>query len=118
MSKKNIVIAVLALLLVAGVAYIINQNNTDRPYSVVYMSTGEVYVGELSTFPDFKLKNGYILQVAKDAKDPNKSSFQLQPVRDALWSPEYMNLIKENIIFYGPLTANSRIAETLAAQKK
>jgi hypothetical protein len=118
MSKKNIILAVLGVLVVAGVAYGINKASKEKEYSVVYMSTGEVYVGKLRTFPDLRLENGYVLQVTKDEKDPNKNNFQLQPVKDALWAPKRMHLIKDNVIFYGPLMSNSKIAETLAAQKK
>ena len=117
LSKKNIVI-VGVVLVVLGIGFMIYKNNKDVNYSVVYMTTGEVYVGKLSTFPDLELKNGYILQVKKDATDSTKNTFQLQPISEALWAPQSMHLIKDNVVFYGPLMSDSKIAETLAKQAR
>ena len=118
MSKKNIVILVIAVLVVVGISFLIYKNNKEQGYSVVYLSTGEGYVGKLTTIPDLQLENGYILQVIKDEKDPTKSNFQLQPIKDALWAPKTLHLVKDNVVFYGPLMSNSKIAETLAGQGK
>jgi len=116
MSKKNIAIVVAALVVVAGVGFLINKNLKNNGYSVVYLSTGEVYVGKLTTFPDLQLKDSYILQVTKDVTDPTKNNFQLQPIKDALWAPKSLHLIKDNVVFYGPLMSNSKIAETIATK--
>lgn len=118
MNKKNIMIAVAVVVIVIGVGFWMNKVNTVKGYSVVYMTTGEVYVGDLKTFPELELKNAYILQVVKDEKDPAKSNFQLKPINEALWAPESMHLIKDNVAFYGTLLSDSKIAETLAAQAK
>lgn len=119
MSKKNITIVVGLVLIIAVVGVLkykrIRESNV---YSVVYMTTGEVYAGKLTTFPDFNLRDGYILQVVKDQTDQNKSNFQLQPVNEALWAPKSMHLIKDNIVFYGQLSPTSKIAETIAGQGK
>lgn len=117
MSKKHLIIMVVSVLALVGVALLINKISKWNAYSVVYLATGEVYVGQLSTFPDFELKNAHILQVTKDAADPAKNSFQITPVRDALWAPESLHLIEKNIIFYGLLQKTSRIAEAIAAKK-
>ncbi len=118
MSKKNIVIAVVAVLVVLGVAFLINRKNKETGYSVVYLTTGEVYVGKLTTFPDLQLKNGYILQVTKDATDPTKNNFQLQSIDQALWAPKTLHLMKDNVVFYGPILPTSKIAQTLAEKVK
>lgn len=94
------------------------KNNKANIYSVVYLKTGEVYVGKLTRFPDLQLKDSYILQVIKDTTDPDKSNFQLQPIGEVIWAPQKLHLIKDNVVFYGPLMSNSKIAETIAAQKK
>lgn len=118
MSKKNIVIVVVVILVVVGAAFWINKTKGETDYSVVYLTTGEVYVGKLTTFPDLQLKDSYILQVTKDETDPNKNNFQLQPVSEALWAPKTIHFIKDNVVFYSTLMSNSKIAETLAAQGK
>lgn len=118
MSKKNIVIVVVAVVVVLGVGLWTRKMNNNNVYSVVYLTTGEIYAGKLTTFPDLELKNAYILQVKKDATDPTKNTFQLQSISEALWAPRSLHLIKDNIVFYGPLLPTSKIAEAIVAQGK
>lgn len=118
-SKKNIVIIiVLALVILSLGFWQYKTNNKANTYSVVYLKTGEVYIGKLTRFPNWHLKDSYILQVTKDTVDPTKNNFQLQPINEALWAPQILHLIKDNIVFYGPLMSNSKIAETIATQGK
>ncbi len=118
MSKKNTIIAVVIVLVVIGAGFWFKKVDKDSDYSVVYLTTGEVYVGQLTTFPDLELKNAYILQVAKDEKDATKTNFQITPVSEALWAPESIHLVKDNVVFYGPLLPGSKIAQTIAAKGK
>ena len=118
MSKKNIAIVVVLVLIVAGVGYFGYKASRTNTYSVVYLTTGEVYIGRLATFPNLQLKDSYILQVTKDVADPTKSNFQLQPISEALWAPQTLHINRKNVVFYGPLLPTSKIAETIAAQKK
>jgi hypothetical protein len=118
MSKKNIVIVVVVVLvaLIVGVlGYKMSHNNQ---YSVVYLTTGEVYIGHLSVFPSLTLTDSYILQVTKSPTDPAQSNFQLQPINQAVWAPSELHLIEKNVIFYGPLMPTSTIAQKLAGQGK
>lgn len=118
MSKKNIVLLVVAALVLGGVALWSKKMRNEAVYSVVYLSTGEVYVGKLSTFPRMELKNGYVLGTAPDPADPKKSNFQLNPLNEALWAPERLYLNKKHVVFYGPILPTSQIADTLAKQVK
>ncbi len=112
--KKSIIFLVIIL---AGLAvYFIGFNNSNNN-SVVYLSTGEVYIGKLSTFPQLKLTDIYLLQVTKDKNDPTKSNFQLTPIKKAIWAPKYLYLNKDQVIFYGPIKKSSRISEALSKQK-
>jgi hypothetical protein len=117
-SRRNIGVIVVVVLVVLGVVFYFNKKSEQNSYSVVYLTTGEVYVGKLSTFPDFQLKDAYILQVTKDASDSTKTNFQLNPVKEAIWAPQSMHFIKDNVVFYGPLMSNSKIAQTLVEQGK
>lgn len=117
-SKKHLIKVVVTVLVVVALGFLINKKGMESGYSVVYLATGEVYVGQLSTIPDFELKNAYILQVTKDATDPTKNNFQITPVNDALWAPESLHIIKKNVVFYGKLQKTSKIAETIAAKIK
>ena|SRR3989344_8493508 len=118
MSKKNIIIVAIVVLVVLIFGVLQYRANNANTYSVVYLTTGEVYVGKLTVFPNMELTNGYILQMVKDPTDSTKSNFQLNPIKEALWAPESMRLIKENVVFYGQLLPTSKIAETITAQKK
>ncbi len=113
------IVVVLVGLIVLGLGfwrYKLNSNTS--PYSVVYLTTGEVYVGKLKTFPDLELTDGYILQVTKDATDPAKSNFQLNPLNQALWAPSSLHLTRKNVVFYGSLLPTSKIAQALAQRTK
>ena len=117
MNKNNIIIAVVVVLIVLTAGLWVKKGK-ETGYSVVYMTSGEVYVGKLSTFPDLELKDGYIFQATKDTTDQTKTNFQLNPIKDSLWEPESMHLIKDNVIFYGALMSDSKIAQTIAGQTK
>ncbi|OGI57604.1 hypothetical protein A3B85_00845 [Candidatus Nomurabacteria bacterium RIFCSPHIGHO2_02_FULL_37_13] len=124
MSQNKVkILVVLVVVLVIGLVFvlfkdklkgIVNNNN----YSVVYLTSGEVYIGKLTTVPDLQLKDIYALQITKDEKDPTKNGFQLQPLRDTLWTPKVLHLVKDSVVFYGPLSPDSKIAQTLTEQVK
>ncbi|MFH1170585.1 MAG: hypothetical protein V1704_03435 [Candidatus Vogelbacteria bacterium] len=118
-KNKMLVGLVIVLIIVLAVVLFKDKIETNKDnYSVVYLTTGEVYVGKLSTFPDLELSNFYLLQISKDEKDPTKSNFQLNPIKDALWAPMSLHLVKNNVVFYGPLSPDSKIAQTLTTQVK
>ncbi len=116
-NKWKIVSLVVIVVLLVVIGYFTGVFKSNNDYSIVYLSTGEVYIGKLTTFPDLQLKDSFILQVIKDEKDSTKSNFQLNPIKDALWAPKSLHLIKDNVVFYGPLSPESQIAKTLAEQK-
>src|SRR3989338_1271573 len=110
-NKNNIIaVVVVVLVLVVGL-YFKSAKQGGSEYSVVYLSTGEEYAGKLTTFPNFQLKNAYLLTTVPDATDPKKSNFQLNPINEALWATAKMNLIKDNVVFYAPLLETSSIAK-------
>ena len=115
-NKIWVIVVVVLVVLVAGL-YLKGTAHKNN-YSVVYLTTGEVYVGKLTTFPGLELKDSYILQVSKDATDPNKNNFNLNPLKDALWATDSLHLNRKNVIFYGLLSPNSTIAKKLAEQGK
>ena len=115
LQNKRMWTGLVVVLLLVGVVVFLNKKTSNKnDYSVVYLTTGEVYIGHLSTFPDFELKDSYILQLAKDANDPSKSNFQLQPINEALWAPQSLHINKKNVVFYGLVLKTSQIAQTLA----
>ena len=118
---KNTILLGLVVVLALGLVFSLFGDKLGvkkSDYSVVYLTTGEVYVGKLSTFPDFTLTDSYILTTAKDEKDPSKSNFQLNPIKEALWAPKVLHLMRDQIIFYGPISESSKIGQTLNTQTK
>lgn len=92
-------------------------NSSVDDWSIVYLSTGEIYIGKLCSFPSLKLTKAYILQVitteASEQEGESQTNFQLTPLTDALWAPKELYLNKDQIVFYGPIEETSRVVETL-----
>lgn len=120
MYKNNIKIRIVSLvvILLAVVIYFAFFGTQNKGYSVVYFSSGEMYVGRLSTFPRFTLTDGYLVQATLDPADQTKKNFQLSPISDALWATKRLHLNKNQVLFYGPLEESSKIGETLLKTNK
>ena len=107
---------VIGSLVIAAVAVFkpdLIRGTFSKPYSVVYLSTGEIYVGKLSTFPRLILKDAYLLQLVPDAEDSSQSSYQLVPLSSTLWSPQKIYLNDDQIVFTAPVRDDSMVAQTL-----
>ena len=119
MSKKKKLIAAAVLIIViagaiGGGMCLHHKWQMSQSYSVVYLSTGEIYIGKLSYFPKrFKLNDAYRLQAVKDPADETKTNFQLTPLDEALWSPKELYLNRDQIVFYGPIEESSKAGEAL-----
>ena len=85
-------------------------------YSAVYLRTGEMYVGQLYTFPRMKLVNPYILQSTPGTADSPSGGFQLFPLSQSLWAPNVLYLNPEQVIFYGPVGEGSKIWNALQSK--
>ena len=119
MNKNNIIIAVVVVLVVLGAGVYFKKMDKNSGYSIVYLTTKEVYVGKLTTFPELQLSDGYILNTVQDATDPKKTNFQLTPMSEALWAPQKgIHLVKDSVVFYGSLSDTSSIVKTLAEKGK
>ncbi len=115
--KKIIIITVLVIIAVMAAAvkfYILpKMRAASNVYSVVYLSTGEAYIGNLTIWPKMELNNAYLLQNVKDANDPAKTNIQLTPLKEALWAPKNLFLNEKNVIFYGQIEEASKAAEAI-----
>ena len=111
-NKMKTLIVGLVLLLIIAISFAF-FGMRNKGYSVVYLSSGEVYVGKLSTFPHFTLTGGYLIQATIDPADQTKKTFQLNPISDAIWATKYLYLNRSQVVFHGPLEESSKIGETL-----
>ena len=104
MAKQIGGLVVLVAIILFGVwAYLGSQGQ----YSVVYATSGEIYIGKLATFPRLILTDAHALITAKDVNDPTKAVFRMNPFSSAVWATDKVYLNPEQVIFYGPLNADS-----------
>ena len=104
MAKQIGGLVLLVAIILFGVwAYLGSQGQ----YSVVYATSGEIYIGKLATFPRLTLTEAYALITAKDANDPTKAVFRMNPFSSAVWASDKVYLNPEQVIFYGPLRETS-----------
>lgn len=108
-----IFLTLLAVAIGSVAGFYLTPKYLEKSYSVVYLTSGDIYVGELTTFPRLILKNAYLLQLVRDPNDASKSNFQLTPLKDSLWAPEKIYLNPQEVIFYGPVGEESTVAKTL-----
>jgi len=117
-KKKLIITAVAVFVIIAvavGVFYVYPKLEMGKSYSVIYLNTGEIYIGKLSylSFPRFKLTDAYRLQTIKDPEDETKTNFQLVPLKESLYSPRELYLNPAQVVFYGPIGETSKASEAL-----
>jgi hypothetical protein len=115
-SKNLVVICICVTVIVLSIAvsiYFQTKEQSSNNYSVVYLTSGEVYVGKLSSFPRLTLTDAYLIQIVKDATDQTKSSFQLAPLSQTIWSPKKLYINDEQVIFSGPINETSQVVQTI-----
>ncbi len=82
----------------------------ESKYSAVYMTTGDIYFGELHWFPRPHLTNVWFLQ--KSVGADNQASFGVAPFRSAFWGPSNeIDLNPTQIVFYTRLRNDSQVAK-------
>lgn len=116
MNNKNLVVVCICITVIAvaiAISVYFQTRNPSNNYSVVYLTSGEVYVGKLSSFPRMSLTDAYLIQIVKDAADSTKSSFQLSPLSKTIWSPKVLYINDEQVIFSGPINETSQVVQTI-----
>ena len=132
-SKKILIIVVAVLVIITGFAVYSDRNIGKKPLSVVYLSSGEIYIGKIIKFPKLQLVNVYLLQAVRTVDEnavpqtnpetgeiiqpQTKTNFQLTPLSEALWAPKKLYLNPEQVLFYGPVKESSSVAETIRSAK-
>lgn len=107
-------IVALVVILAAAWTFLGFQKNGEfrNKYSVVYLSSGELYVAKLSVFPKLVMTDPYLLLLVQNQE--NKSNnFQLTPLNESVWAPTKLYVKPEQVLYYGPLDESSRVLETL-----
>ena len=113
---QNKVVAVslfvgICLALSLGIGFLLVKvgflNMPEQKYSVVYLDTGDIYIGQLRMFPFPTLCKGYVLQ-------RTQTGTQLISFADTVWSPDAcMRLNKKHMVFWTETSGASQIAQMI-----
>ena len=105
-----IVIAIIVVLVVAGIVW---KVFIKKPvFSAVYLTTGDLYFGEVVKFPKYGIKNPYFIQT--NTQDPN-NPVSIQRFQNVFWQPEgFMNLSSDKVIWTAHLNSEGDLADLLA----
>ena len=118
-SKKVLFLFAVVVLILAVFFAVQKYKKFSSDWNVVYLSTGEIYIGKISSansFSKFKLSDAYLLQVVKSKvgeTEEIKTNFQLTPLNEALWSPKELYVNRKQVVFYGPIDEASNVAEAI-----
>ncbi len=104
-----LVVVVLVLVIVGIIAWQLWWSNPS--YYAVYLRTGDLYFGELSTFPSFTLSRVYMLQVnSQNQQNP----VSIQKFTNVFWGPEDSVKINRNdVVWYTRLAGNSQLVKLI-----
>lgn len=110
-SKLNKILLVLVVVLFVSLLAVVYWQRVgfERNYYAVYLSTGDLYFGQLSYSPKLSLQNAYLLQ-----RNPNdqQNPLSLQKFENAFWGPQdkiYIN--DDNIIWKAKLKKDSQVVQ-------
>lgn len=104
-----IVVIVLVLILLAVLAWQLWWSSPS--YYAVYLRTGDLYFGELSTFPSFTLSHVYMLQVnSQNQQNP----VSVQKFTNVFWGPEdSIKINRDDVVWYTRLTSDSQLVKLI-----
>jgi len=111
LSKKNISIFAIALVIIIIAIIYWRQNNIEKPYHAVYLENGDIYFGKLNILPYLSLDDVYFLQ--KNPSD-TQNPFSVVKFENAFWGPEnkiYIN--REKIIWKTRLKKDSQVLNVI-----
>lgn len=94
-------VIILLIIIISAVIWAVRGSQGE--YSMVYVSTGEIYVGKLATFPNLKLTGAFAIVTNKETGNVEMKAFS-----GAVWAPREVIFNREQVVFYGPLTEDSQ----------
>ena len=109
MSKNNILILTLCIIILLTSAYFFYLSRTIDSYYAVYLKTGDLYFGHLSIFPALTMTDiHYIKQNQTD------NSLELQKFTASIFSPEdKFTLSRDNIVWIAKLSNDSQVIKAI-----
>jgi len=102
-----VLIALLVILLIV-VLIMINKDNTKKYYSIIYLDTGEIYIGVLKRFPFTQLTDVYTLQ------SDQTGQLAVVPMSSTIWAPiTPLRLNPDRIVFSAKISQNSQVYQII-----
>lgn len=97
-----------------AVTVVVRFRVDNRRYVAVYLSSGEMYFGELKKFPRLALTRVHMLQQTNDKEKP----FALQKLAGVFWEPEDALLLNdEQIVWMATLRRDGQVARYIAGEQ-
>lgn len=107
-SRKGMFVLSVIAIVFLGLAASFLFGAFYRPYTAVYLTSGDVYYGKLSTFPGVTLHDPWFIQRTEDG------NFSLLKFSDAFWKPgNSMRISSDKIIFTSRLQKDSPIVDAI-----
>jgi len=115
MSKINkVLLTVVIVLLVALLGLLVfkwSSNSSTPKLTAVYLKTGDLYFGELTSFPTFGLKNPYLFTVDQQNKD---NPVNVQKFSKIFWGPEdFIRINRDEVVWTATLRADSNLTKLI-----
>jgi hypothetical protein len=108
MKLHNPLPIVAGVLIVALVIIAIWQQTQNTGHHAVFLETGNIYFGELVTFPKYGLRNVYYLQVLPESQGGQLS---LQKFTELFWQPQdFIQIDKDKVIWTAKLDPEGDLA--------
>lgn len=110
-----VIIVLIGLGIWIGVSFISSSSNPSAasPYSAVFLTTGDIYYGKLSWFPNPHITDAWVLQQVKGAN--GQTQLGVVPFTSSFWGPvNEIDLNPNDIVFWTRLRNDSQLAQALA----
>ncbi|MCL5006905.1 MAG: hypothetical protein M1153_02065 [Patescibacteria group bacterium] len=107
--KFYVTVIVILVVVVAFLAW--HQFAGKTTYYAVYLSSGDIYFGQLSFFPSLTMTNAYLLQVnSQNQQNP----YSLSSFSNAFWKPAgRIDLNRSRVLWIAPLASDSPVAQAI-----
>ncbi len=109
-NPKFYVVVILALVVVIALL-VWNPFNHKPNYYAVYLTSGDIYFGQLSFFPSLKMHDAYLLRV--DTQN-QQNPYSLSSFSNAFWKPEgtlYFN--RSMVLWIAPVASDSPVVQAI-----
>lgn len=109
MSKNNIVILSLCLIILFVSGYFLYLSKTADSYYGVYLNTGDLYFGHLSSIPSLVMTDVYYIQ-----QNQEDNTLGLQRFVDSVFNPESkITISRDKVVWITKLREDSQVIKVI-----